>query len=147
VGLSDLFEVFFSNIVIVVLVIGGIISFLKRNIGNNNNPSRPINKKAASRPVNPRTEVSTPIEPYVETEPQRSTKRIEVLKKHKEFKEPNLNGIERRSRINRTTKSRTNKRKKRLVSNKPDHVIQGVIWSEILGPPRSKVPHQSRRVR
>lgn len=139
-GISDLFDVIFSNIGFIILVLGGLYSFLKRNTNHKEQPKPPVPRKYNSPPM-------------VEESKRYEVKQPEVRERIKpRLQEPLLSSesvvsepVRRIGQTKKVVKVKTETRHNPLISNAPDHIIQGVIWSEILGPPKAKAPHLSRK--
>lgn len=145
-------RILFDNPFIIIILIGTIISFFKR--ANANKQTQP----------NPRSTRDTNQIPDRKRElPQRSKTRLEQqyieIKKSAEVSQPE---VKPEPKIRKTRNDKIEsmdevirsedvsvKHQKNISSFTPNNkdIIDGIIWSEILGPPRSMNPHTSQRPR
>ncbi|WP_349407875.1 hypothetical protein [Pseudalkalibacillus sp. SCS-8] len=156
--LEQLFEFLFANLFFLIVVIGGILSFFKRQIDKYNEQQNAPRKGQQRQPVRPRPQaetISMPQEPREEKvrpdrpRQERQERVKESLQELYEEKRKELqNGVNQESNNSSPVvrpRSRTKTKERQISPNQvlpnPDHVAQGVIWAEILGPPRSKKPH------
>jgi hypothetical protein len=147
--MSELLDLIFSNIAFVILILGGIYSFFKRNAAQQEKANPPVQRRFNQPKVEevetfnhntPDRRESTRTARTIETQEQpRSMERAE----RNEVRERQSESV--RNFRNKKSVVSTTKQRKKLVSNSPDHIIQGVIWSEILGSPKAKAPHLSQR--
>ncbi|MGP4080412.1 hypothetical protein ACTWQL_10875 [Pseudalkalibacillus sp. R45] len=148
-------ELLMQNIFFVILVIGGILSFFKRQIEKQNEQQqpkrRPQQKQQQPHPVETRParveersrserqwkergeKLSTDLQELYQT------KREEIGKSVEE--QLTRDYTPRESRLPREKPKTRPKLTQNQVLPNPDNVAQGVIWSEVLGPPRSRKPH------
>lgn len=154
--MEALFELIFGNIAFIIVVIGGIISFLKRaSQGEEQTKQKKSFKPHLDWPEieidQPKVETHLPKQsrPKVAREIQ-PTQYIEVELPANPFNEK-LKKMESDSQhINRSTNSFPRKIDSIQTSPEIDinvrdinqkKVIEGIVWGEILGPPRAKKKH------
>ncbi|WP_442595021.1 hypothetical protein [Neobacillus sp. D3-1R] len=145
-------RILFDNPFIIIILIGTIISFFKR--ANANNQKQPNQRTARE---------SIPIPKIERGKTHRSQTRLEQqyaeIKKSAEISQPK---VKPESKIGKTRNNKTEsmneiirsedvslEQQKETSSFTPNNkdIIDGIIWSEILGPPRSMNPHTSQRPR
>ncbi|RBW70505.1 hypothetical protein [Bacillus taeanensis] len=143
--LETLIEFIFSNLFFVFIIIGGIISFLKRLKETNNQPSKPAQRPSVS---GKKQEASIPREQNpdfssVETI-QVENKRPQTNLQHAEeklyqFKEQ----VEERSstKLKRHSLNKTVINKKTFKNPSKNKLREGIIWAEILHSPRAHKPY------
>ncbi|WP_408006831.1 hypothetical protein ACJROX_19325 [Pseudalkalibacillus sp. A8] len=156
--LEAIIELLMSNLFFVILVIGGIYSFFKRQIDKQNEQQQRSGRRPQQpRPAETRT---TPSEERTRTERQWKERREklttdlqEMYKKKREDLENTIQEQPSREYVPREpimprpkTKPGPRPAQSELLPN-PDNVAQGVIWAEILGPPRSRKPHSTARLK
>ncbi|TKD70172.1 hypothetical protein [Pseudalkalibacillus hwajinpoensis] len=135
--MDNIIELILNNIVFVIIAIGGILSFFKRmgnedqnqNQQQNERPRRQAAGPGASRPPQQREEASDEIQ-------------SENVSAYKEA----LERISERENAQYDIKVQKPKRssaKQKGISVSKRNVQNGIIWAEILGPPRSRRPHPS----
>ena len=136
--LDNLIDLLLNNIVFVIIVIGGIVSFFKRMGNEEDQTQKPRKSGRPSVQGNQNRSEST-----------RSTKRNGEMQDSSDTVSAYQEALERISdrddpqyelKVQRPVQKQTYKKHKRLSLDKRD-VRNGVLWSEILGPPRSKKPH------
>ena len=154
-------EALFDNPIILFILIGLISSIFNKVKGNgqdnqNQRPQRPV------RPASPPVEMSRPAETEPEREPrptfsERSTNALNDIQKvylerkqhaEKAPSEPRNSERGRLSIGNTSPRSRLPLEKSEpAIDFKPDrdNLIEGIIWSEILGKPRAKKPYSAGR--
>lgn len=142
-------EFIFENPIFIIVIIGMITSFIKRLKGTKaSEPSKePDWKKMMNFPQmfdEPRQEVSSPSKEQQVTK----SKLAQEYYEHKQTTEITKTR-------NTPRKESTSQRKEVEVRNKveekvgfsqsKENIIDGVIWAEILGPPRANKSHSHRR--
>jgi hypothetical protein len=136
---DNLIELLLNNIVFVIIAIGGIVSFFKRmgNEGDQNKKATQTTRQAkvGNKPLS-KSESSIQIEenPGHSLNDEDSSYQ-KALERIADRDKPNYD-----IKVQRSVRKHTNKSVRRLSLSKED-VRKGVLWSEILGPPRSKKPH------
>ncbi|TLS39359.1 hypothetical protein [Pseudalkalibacillus caeni] len=152
-NIGDLFDFLMSNIFILIFVIGGIISFLKRM--GEEQQQKPVRRTPeASRPDK---EMRIPSSSEIEIEEDE----YEPAQKHYDVPYPEYDAAETEKPYHRETlspyeretgkpyKRQSKKPYKRKVSHSlyksptRKQVREGVIWAEIIGRPRSQNPHRT----
>ncbi|WP_221565653.1 hypothetical protein [Alkalihalobacillus sp. TS-13] len=153
--LEAIFELLMQNIFFVILVIGGILSFFKRQIEKQNEHQQP-KRRPQQNQQQPRPVESRPARVEEKTRSGRQwkergekistdlqelyhTKREELEKTVHEHNTREY--MPRESRLLQPKPKPKPKLSKSQVLPNPDNVAQGVIWAEVLGPPRSRKPH------
>lgn len=140
----NILDFLLHNFFIVLAVIAGIVSFFKGSLSSEKQEKE---TKRAQKPFVPQQ--TSPMRKRVEQEikkRQRSTESLE--EKLKEAKQQVENEIAVPPLV-----PRVHVKKEKVEAPAPSlhvskkQVVQGVIWSEILGPPRSKNPYHSRTQR
>jgi cell division protein FtsN len=136
--LTDIFDLLLSNIAFVVLIIGGLYSFFRKNATQQKQAEPPVPKKINLPKVeevkkinsydSPRTE-SVQLQTKITTRPDR----MEIRERQREA----VSTL-------RNNKKSYEKQSETLLTDAPNNIIQGVIWAEILGPPKSKVPFRKK---
>ena len=143
--LDNLIDLLLNNIFFVIIAIGGIVSFFKRMGNEEDQTQKPRQSGRPSAQGNQKRSEST-----------RSTKRSgeETYDSKSDTVSAYQEALERISdrddpqyelKVQRPVQKQTYKKHKRLSLNKRD-VRNGVLWSEILGPPRSKKPHSFNNI-
>jgi hypothetical protein len=153
-------EFIFENPIAIIFIIGAIVSFFKKMKENNNpNPNQEINpewKKVLNIPetINDgrRMETRAPREPREDREPLQTSNQLA-----KEYYEVKSNTEKKQSKEN-TRKDSANHRKdinKTVVNHEvltsvdltptKDTLTDGIVWAEILGPPRAYKAHSQRK--
>ncbi|MCF6137969.1 hypothetical protein [Pseudalkalibacillus berkeleyi] len=161
--LEKLIELLMANLFFVILIIGGIYSFFKRQMEKYNeeqqpgkNRQRQHNPHQAETMSMPREERSRSSRPA--RQPSERSKKVQTnieemyMEKREEFDRSitDRSTTDRSDRMQRTIRPVRSKSKPKLKASKsdlipnPDNVAQGVIWAEILGPPRSRKPHSTK---
>jgi DNA mismatch repair ATPase MutL len=145
-------EVIFDNWIVLVFIIGAITSFLKKLKESNpeKSPKQPEWKKMIpnqeSYPEVTRSS-SNPIAPQ----------KRKIAQEYYEIKETYEDSTTKEKSTNaRKNSERRENAKKNVVkseieqhldlSPRKENVIEGVVWAEILGPPRAFKPHSARRI-
>jgi hypothetical protein len=136
--LTDIFDLLLSNIAFVVLIIGGLYSFFRRNASQQKQAEPPVSRKISLPKVeevkkinsydSPRTE-SVQVQTKTTTRPDR----MEIRERQ----------LEAATKI-RNNKNSYEKQSEPIITDAPNNIIQGVIWAEILGPPKSKAPFRKK---
>ncbi|MCF6408533.1 hypothetical protein [Pseudalkalibacillus salsuginis] len=156
--LEAIIDLLLSNIFFVILVIGGILSFFKRQIEKQNEQQqRPGRRPQQQRPIEtrpvPARERTSSERQWKERGEKLTTDLQEMYKKKRHELKNTIQEQPSRDYVPRELKVTSPKRKPRprpvqsqLLPN-PDNVAQGVIWAEVLGPPRSRKPHSTARRR
>ncbi|WP_270179331.1 hypothetical protein [Alkalihalobacillus sp. CinArs1] len=136
--LEGIIELLLNNIVFVIIAIGGILSFFKR-MGSEEEETKP--------PSGPRRSIGPNQENPYSYEDNSSEQSFDLKPEQYDAYEEALERISSRDNASEELKVyKPNSSKHREfggISIKKKDVKKGVIWSEILGPPRSKNPHPS----
>ncbi|MGM7702048.1 hypothetical protein ACSVDE_10010 [Pseudalkalibacillus sp. Hm43] len=159
--LEAIIELLMQNIFFVILIIGGIYSFFKRQIEQQKeeqqrgrprpNQQQPNTSRAEtmsmpkeepvrpSRPERPRSERIKKVENNLQE--MYEAKRLELQDAFQGSSEqvPAEEPVRKRAKARKEVIYK--ERPKNKIIPDPDNVAQGVIWAEILGPPRSRKPH------
>ncbi len=157
--LEAIIELLMQNIFFVILIIGGIYSFFKRQIEKHNEEQqrgRPRPNQQQTNTSRAETMSMPKEEPVRPSRPDRP--RSERIKKV----ENNLQEMYEARRLElqdaiqgstdqgpaepvrkpaKARKAKYNDKPRNKIIPDPDNIAQGVIWAEILGPPRSRKPH------
>jgi hypothetical protein len=151
--LDRLIDLIFANLPFVVIIIGGLFSFLKR-MGDQQRQ-----QPSTSSPPDPmrREEESTYIDLEEKNKIEEKQKRERVLlngayDQKKFVQDRSKNELIKSAEIDSGDKVRIERKSKRKQSRKVNSykinqkrvkkkVVEGVIWGEITGPPRSRNPH------
>lgn len=159
--MEGLFDFLFSNPFLVILLIGGLISFFKRNTGEQEPekaPTRPQPKPVESRTDTKKEKAQLPRQ---KPQPVNEVQTVEV------YRQQQLNSLkdkleERNDRLSDKKSQVSNHIRKRQTENvASDHkeepfkrrfkgnvtrtgLINSVIMSEVLGPPRAMKPYDVR---
>lgn len=153
--MEALFDLIFGNIGFLIVIIGGVISFFKRANENQNKKQQPKDKRV--KPFIPQLEdLFGEITKHIEEQPQKqkptvfkTDKRIPENKTKLEAEELEPTGIHTYERLNDIKNTKLHN-KIEVEHQKIDidikdinrkKVIEGVIWGEILGPPRARKKH------
>ncbi|MGA9287276.1 MAG: hypothetical protein WBV93_02905 [Anaerobacillus sp.] len=136
--MDNLIDLLLNNILFVIIAIGGIVSFFKRMGNEEDQTQKPRKSGQPSAQRNQhRSEPSMTTKQSEET--QDSLKPVsayqEALERISDRNDPQYE-----LKVQRPLQKQTYKKHKRLSLSKRE-VRNGVLWSEILGPPRSKKPH------
>ncbi|WLR60588.1 hypothetical protein [Guptibacillus hwajinpoensis] len=142
--LDNLIELLLNNFVFVLVAIGGIISFLKR-MGSEeekqkskpaaNNRQQSQRRREQGNTASGRSEYGEEETPQSETVSAYQEALGRMAKRENRYSENEI-------KVQKNVKQISYKNDKNLSINKKN-VRDGIIWSEILGPPRSKKPHPS----
>lgn len=120
----------FENIFLVVLLIGGIISFLKR-----------LNPEPEERPKVP-MQTNPEYKDFVDTYNDEITEITGLEYEGQSYKQSANNGPKREKPkiqpVNKTTRNEIKDAQIGIKHVSRQKIINGVIWSEILGPPKSR---------
>lgn len=156
--LQDLIEFVMANAWIVVIIIGFVFNTFRRFTRGESEPTTPVpmpkqfnpfdqERKPEKDEYQVETKYETEVEPeeipdtqvpntfydrYLELQQQGVYTETETVTREEE---PML-------KVLKPTASRETRQAKTYSKNK---VVEGIIWSEILGPPRAKRPYQIRR--
>ncbi|WP_088102518.1 hypothetical protein [Halalkalibacter urbisdiaboli] len=161
-SLEQIFEFIMSNLFLVVLIVGGLLSFFKRAAqggeaqqgkqmgwpGREEQQSEvdwkeifkqeePIEQKRQEPEIVRFEPVETP---EVQTENEKLYEQLQEMRKRREQVEDNVEGSKPSKRVNEQKRERLDLHLNRL-SNK--EAMKAVVWAEVLGKPRSRQPHQS----
>lgn len=149
-GFESLINFLFDNIVFLIFVIGGILSFLKRMSEENENSKN--NKKKAKVPrfgstvEQPNTTATYPHKHDAKVnqiEEIENVKNQQKLEKNDEPLAKNDN-VASDASITAIPLSRKKKIRKQQLLIPKSKVVEGVIWSEILGKPKAKQNYFNR---
>lgn len=135
--MDNIIELILNNIVFVIIVIGGILSFFKRmgnedqnqNQRQNERPRKQAASSGNSQSLHQEQELSDEIQSENVSAYQEALERIS----ERENSQYEL----------KVQKPKRNSAKQKGISISKRNVRNGIIWAEILGPPRSKRPHPS----
>lgn len=156
--LEQLIELLMQNLFFVILIIGGIYSFFKRQLEKQNEQQQPgkvrqrqqspHQAETMSMPQEERSRTSRPArEPSERMKKVRSNIEEMYTAKREEYENAIQDGTDRVESVRKPIRTKTTPnlqtQKSTLIPN-PDNVAQGVIWAEILGPPRSRKPHSTK---
>jgi len=140
----NILDFLLHNFFIVLAVIAGIISFFKGSLSSD---TKEKETKRAPKPFVPQQ--TSPMRKRVEQEIKKRQQSTESLEeKLKEAKQQ----VKAEIPVPRVV-PHVRAKKEKVAPTAPSlhvskkQVVQGVIWSEILGPPRSKNPYHSQRQR
>lgn len=164
--MGELIDLILSNPLLIILIIGGLFSLLKRKTEqpeSENEPSRrPMpaerrtpNERERARPSDRQTKPAEPAKEMVETltiEEQHQQQLDELKERLVVDQRRSSNQTEResyvtrrRQRNNSVSKNENQTFKQRFKENvTPSGLINSVIMSEVIGPPRSMKPYESR---
>ncbi|WP_371018235.1 hypothetical protein [Pseudalkalibacillus sp. JSM 102089] len=145
--MDNLIELILNNFVFVLVAIGGIISFLKR-MGSEeekqkskpaaNNRQQSQSRREQGNTASGRSEsngIGEEETPQSETVSAYQEALGRMAKRENRYLENDI-------KVQKNVKQTSYKNDKHLSINKKN-VRDGIIWSEILGPPRSRKPHPS----
>ncbi|WP_233881087.1 hypothetical protein [Virgibacillus halodenitrificans] len=160
--ISDFFEAIASNFFIIALIIGGIISFMKDNTSKGkkqepfNRPESSPQKQPYSQPTvqNEQLETQSQAEEIGNTLAEQQRKRMEELAEREQvYSARSKDEINRHDAILGNTSEQPSevalshkqrKFKKQVTANfEKKGLANGIIMSEILGPPRAVKPYKS----
>ncbi|MFD2446110.1 hypothetical protein ACFSO7_19300 [Bacillus sp. CGMCC 1.16607] len=147
----------FDNWVVFLFIIGAITSVLKKLKESNNDHSRTKQTEwKKGRDFPPIVHENQPEILRSDSKPSmKKEKRLEKYEDRKEVSEKSIQN-EKITSIKHTSQQR--EKRKEIISEiekngedfdftpKKDNVIEGVIWAEILGPPRALKSHSTRRI-
>jgi hypothetical protein len=144
-------EFIFENPIAIIFIIGAVISFLKK-MKENSNPNSNQEKKPEWKKVmdipqtlneDKRVETRTPREPR-EHQQNRNQLQQEYnrAKSKAEIDQPKVQAIQ---RIETNKKVVITEVDASDLTPTKDTLIDGIVWSEILGPPRAYKSHSQRR--
>lgn len=165
--MEDLFDAILRNPFLVLLIIGGIISFFKGKNEKQEDKKRPPEtkpKRPEPRPVNQRKEVIIKQEPpraqeqrverlTIEEHQQKQMEslmsRLHTMEAPRSYERPNDANIKREIEVqNLVSQYNHTKFKKSFVKSlNKEGLINSIIMAEVLGLPRAKQPYQSVAVR
>ncbi|MCA0171823.1 hypothetical protein [Bacillus sp. RAR_GA_16] len=134
--MDNLIELLLNNIVFVIIAIGGIVSFFKRIGSEEDQNKKPPQTRRQAGVENEQTDSS--INRTEESQGNKTDKVSayqEALERISDRDKPKYD-----LEVQRSVRKQSNKKPRRVSLSKND-VRNGVLWSEILGPPRSKRPH------
>lgn len=138
-----------SNLGILILIVGGLMSVFKRQSDGSESKRKPV-KVPTQRNMSPssssRKAESIPAQTMEHKEEKSLTgqltsdleKRYEEIRGRKQEKEdiPVPNNLSSTNKQKRRSKQKSFNRKK---------IVDGIIWSEVLGQPRAKRPYHPKR--
>ncbi|MFC4320825.1 hypothetical protein [Litchfieldia salsa] len=160
--IGDFFDIIISNLFFVVLIIGAIFNFLKRKAGTENDEGIPNQHPGSDgEKRTPLKDIFQQFEDvFKEEEKQQpqakpvqhrapmaeSNQSQELFNRYEQLKEskgkPDM-------RVDYQPKVQLTERSKRTVSTNltvtKKKAVQGVLWAEVLGPPRAKRSFYSQR--
>jgi hypothetical protein len=148
-------EFIFENPIAIIFIIGAIISFFKK-MKENSNPNSNQEKKPEWKKVldipqtlneSKRVETRTPREPREPREHQQNRNQLQQeynkAKNKTEIDQPKVQAFQRKETNKKVVISEVDASVD-LTPTK-DTLIDGIVWSEILGPPRAYKSHSQRR--
>ena len=151
-------EFIFEHLPFIIIVIGGLISFLGRKGEDYDTPTEPVKafrtehsgnetaghqngKDPAVKHIYP--EKAKAIKPAVDVMKERSERELaerqEKLSQMKEELETRLSNIK---NLNQLSGQKNETHSLEVPAVKHENVVEGIIWSETLGPPRAKNPYR-----
>ncbi|MCA1031798.1 hypothetical protein LCL95_12255 [Bacillus timonensis] len=145
--INELLQFIFSNIFILVIIGGFILNFFKKvreATSEQNSAPRPQQRKEYERRNEPSLEQMKEIN--VESHPQMrknttennfNTQANDLLAKYQQLQQEPMFTEEKKPQV---LAPKRMKKVKELPSYSKNKAVQGIIWSEVLGPPRSKKP-------
>ncbi len=146
----DLFEIFTNPLVWAIIV--GLITklFFSKDEDSNKKKEQTNNKPKQKLPKPVMTTVERPKEKR-----EKSITKQTVMQAYEKMQKAEVGNYQKNKNAAQKVREQSNKRVKQNNSPVKDNrlkvdrrnAIQGVIWSEILGPPRSKKPHYTRNKR
>ncbi|WP_226656829.1 hypothetical protein [Pseudalkalibacillus hwajinpoensis] len=135
--MDNLIELLLNNIVFVIIAIGGIVSFFKRMGNEEDQSKKPPQARRQAEVGNKQHSDSSPS--HAEESHGNKADKVsayqEALERISDRDKPKYD-----LKVQRSVRKQSNKKHRSLSISKND-VRNGVLWSEILGPPRSKKPH------
>ncbi|WP_347549543.1 hypothetical protein ABFG93_18770 [Pseudalkalibacillus hwajinpoensis] len=135
-ALENILELILNNIVFIVIAIGGILSFFKR-MGNKDEKKQTTGRQSGKKIGEP---LSRSVEEVHETADEFTS---DTLSSYQEALE-RISGRDRSQYDElKVQKPRNVKKNPKGISVSKKNVRNGVIWAEILGPPRSRKSHPS----
>ncbi|UOQ93778.1 hypothetical protein MUO14_01935 [Halobacillus shinanisalinarum] len=161
--MGDILELLFSNIVIVAAVIGGIISFVSRlNKKEEEKPKHPKRSSFPSGPTNSQQPTMTQEPEEMKETASTSDGRMKEYYEEKQKRLDEMREYQKERGQQATPFSQTNEefdhhvddqqdddsmKRKSVFSNSiqwdKKRLAEGIIMSEVLGPPRAHRPHRS----
>ena len=137
INIDAILEFLFSNLLLVFVLIGGIISFVQRLLGEEQ-------KKTQKNPTM-RKPVLTNEEPVFQKTQRSATidkeeRDIQGERAQAEKDEPDV-PLQQEVEKEEIQQYREEKQLPPFKKVNKQEVVNGIIWSEILGPPRAKKPH------
>ncbi len=172
--MEALFDLIFGNLAFIIVIIGGVISFLKRANENQNNNRQNQNRKQTQTPIQAEDQKryqpvkDKKVKPFIpqlddlfgeitkhlEEQTQKQQPTVYQAETRKLDIEPIMEVKETKVVHDEKTKPRfEHVNKDTIVSKEIGHqtinmkkitkkkVVEGVIWGEILGPPRARKKH------
>lgn len=165
--MEALFDLIFGNLAFIIVIIGGVISFMKRANENQNNNRRNQNqnRKQTQTPIQtedqkryqPQPAKDKKVKPFIpqlddlfgeitkhlEEQTQKQQPTVYQAETRKPDIEPMIEVKETKVDVSKNTIAskeigHQTINMKEMTKNK---VIEGVIWGEILGPPRARKKH------
>ena len=137
--LDNLIELLLNNIVFVIIAIGGIVSFFKRMGNEEDQNKKPPQTRRQAGVGNKQQSESVSSANHTEESHGNNADRVsayqEALERISDRDKPKYD-----LKVQRSVRKQRNQKHRSLSLSKND-VRNGVLWSEILGPPRSKKPH------
>jgi hypothetical protein len=161
--IGDLIDIIMSNLFFVVLIIGAIFNFLKRRAGAEQEESRPSQHSGSDGEK--RTQLKDIFQQFEEVfkedetqhHPQEKPKPVrqpmvesrsntELLERYEQIKDSKVRREQPAINHRNITEVASVKRtKSNPLSVSKKEAVQGVVWAEILGPPRAKRSFYSQR--
>ncbi|WP_257346043.1 hypothetical protein [Pseudalkalibacillus decolorationis] len=142
--LEAIFDLVFSNLFFVILILGGLFSFFKRQFEKYNDKQNPQNSRPKRTVQHEPATVSEPEETFDRNDPKMKMGR--EMQHVYEQTRSKLDPEKKREQNRKPVIKKAQKPRGRLVPS-ANHVAEGVVWSEILGPPRAKRPYAPKNRR
>ncbi|WLR49888.1 hypothetical protein LC040_11335 [Bacillus tianshenii] len=150
--MEQLFEMILANLPVLVFILVGLWGVIKRAAGGDSNKESPQKPRERQRskpqqPYEPRKQETVRRESiHVEETPSEQTSSIKSYYEELKKKQQELQTVQAKPQV-----SKPKKRKKREIEGQfgslsKKRVVEGVMFSEILGEPRSRKPHSAARI-
>ncbi|MDP4550323.1 hypothetical protein Q9251_05465 [Alkalihalobacillus macyae] len=131
--MDNIIELILNNIVFVIIAIGGILSFFKRMGSEDQNQNQRQNERPRKQATSSGTDRSFDEEQEIQSENVSAYQEALERISERENSQYEL----------KVEKPKRSSAKQKGISISKRNVRNGIIWAEILGPPRSKRPHPS----
>ncbi|WP_394174631.1 hypothetical protein [Guptibacillus hwajinpoensis] len=131
--MDNIIELILNNIVFVIIAIGGILSFFKRMGSEDQNQNQRQNERPRKQATSSGADRSFDEEKEIQSENVSAYQEALERISERENSQYEL----------KVEKPKRSSVKQKGISISKRNVRNGIIWAEILGPPRSKRPHPS----